>query len=139
MPTDFSDIHNAIDRAKREISRKRVVLESIRDDAIIPQLHNIFDTSGLGQWQPAVSSDNALLIDSGTLLNSLTSPNSGSFTIGNDYLEVRHSVSYGDFHEDGTGYLPQREIIGLLDENDPAITNIIQGWISVIESIVERF
>ena len=106
----------------------------IRDVFLIPNIDNIFDSDGLGTWAETTRS-NPILRDTLALYNSLTDPNSpdSSTVIEPNAFEFGSTLFYHDLHEGGWDEFnvnfPPRPIIGLIDEDDPQIGEILQNFI----------
>ena len=105
----------------------------VRDVFLIPNIDNIFNTDGLGTWDPT-SRPNPILRDTLALYNSLTNANDPNmdFTAAHNSFSFGSHLFYHELHEGGWDEFnvpfPPRPIIGLLDENDPEIGDIIQNF-----------
>lgn len=79
-----------------------------------------------------VAAHSTILIDTGRLFESLTTPDGTSDTIwitGDRFLTFGTSVPYAIFHETGTARMPARPAVGLSDETADQIADKIGEFV----------
>ena len=152
MPATFdvSDLQQALSRIRQDMSDLSPLLERVRDTLVITQIENIFDTDGLGTWDPTTR-PNPILRDTGALYDSLTSPNSDVFDItsraGLHELVITagsitggRGVFYHESHEGGYDEynvrFPPRPVLRLIDVDDSEVENEVQDY---IDEIADRY
>ena len=144
---DFSDITGSIASVQRFFSDFEPLLNRIVDEITVPDIEHIFATDGLGTWA-ATSRPNPILRDTYRLHGSVTDKNNNEFIIeitGN-LLSIdsdNSAVFYHKFHEDASQYnvrFPERPVIGLLDDTDPRIEDVVQDYIdTVVDDVLRQF
>ena len=144
---DFRDITGSIASVNRFFSDFEPLLNRIVDEFFVPEIEHIFDTDGLGTWAPT-SRPNPILRDTYRLQGSLTDRNHGEFLFeiqGNSLSADSDNspVFYHKFHEDADQYnvpFPERPVIGLLDDTDPRIEDIVQDYIdTAVNDVLRQF
>ena len=120
------------------------------DELLVPDIEHVFDTDGLGTWRPTTRS-NPILRDTFRLYNSLTDKNNSEFIIETEELKIiidyeDSPVFYHKFHEDGTEtkdgneWIPARPVVGLLDDTDPRIQELLETYVrEIIDTILQQF
>ena len=124
---DHADITSAIAYIRNAFANTSNLMQSIKDDFITPEIENIFDTDGYGTWDQT-SRPNPILRDTLLLKDSIDD----IIEIGNDTLSIdtdKSAATYHTYHEDSTPRFVARPVIGLLDDEDPRIEEIIEAWV----------
>ena len=112
--------------------------ESLWDDLIhdvlSPDIENVFDTEGLGQWSPRVDDlPHPILDKTGRLKSSYTQSGADGNIDERTPFSLRwgSDVEYADFHEQGTSRLPARPVIDLLVQSgfEQRVARYIDNWI----------
>lgn len=133
---DWQQERQALQEIRDELSDLSPLLERVRDEAIIAQVETLFDTDGLGQWDPTTR-PNPILRDTYDLYTSVTDPNSGVYQITAYDLDIDHTIFYGDLHEGGWDEFnvpyPPRPIFGLVDV-DADVARIGQEWADELDA-----
>ena len=141
---DFSDITGSIASVQRFFSDFEPLLNRIVDEITVPDIEHIFATDGLGTWA-ATSRPNPILRDTYRLHGSVTDKNNNEFIIeitGNRLsIDSDNSpVFYHGFHEDGTAKFPARPVVGLLDDTDPRIEDVVQDYVdTAVDDVLRQF
>ena len=124
---DHADITRAVAYIRNAFANTSNLMQSIKDDFVTPEIENIFDTDGYGTWDQT-SRPNPILRDTLLLKDSIDD----IIEIGHDTLSIdtdKSTASYHSLHEDGTTRFVARPVIGLLDDEDPRIEEIIEDWV----------
>ena len=124
---DHDDITRALDYIRNAFANTSDLMQSIKDDFITPEIENIFNTDGYGGWA-GTERPNPILRDTLLLQDSIDD----IIDVDNDSISIDTSDSsafYHDLHEEGTSRFEARPVIGLLDDEDPRIEEIIEEWI----------
>ncbi len=141
---DFSDISGSIASVQRFFSDLEPLLNRIADEITVPDIEHVFDTDGLGTWA-ATSRPNPILRDTYRLHRSVTDRGGSEFIIeiSGNRLSIdsdNSPVFYHSYHEDGTARFPARPVIGLLDDTDPRIEDLVQDYVgTAVDDVLRQF
>ena len=141
---DQRDILEAFNLLKDLLDDFSPLFERWRDEFYIVQTEYIFDTDGLGTWDPTTR-PNPILRDTYDLFNSYTDINDPNFqeTISGTRVSFDTGVYYADWHEQGTSRFVARPVAGLIDFDDPELERISQEYadedlLPRVQSILDR-
>lgn len=131
---DYRDILQALIYIRGQLEDFSPLFNRIIDEWYVVETENIFDTDGLGTWDPTTR-PNPILRDTYALFESYTDRGSPDFVadIGTHEFDVRTTVFYADWHEEGTVNHAARQVVGLLDDNDPVLAQIVQDYLNEID------
>ena len=146
---DFNDVYGSIASIERAFTDLTPFMNRWIDELLIPDIENIFSSNGLGTWLPTTRS-NPILRDELRLYKSVTDRNSPEFLIevdGNRMIidTEESSVFYHDWHEEGPDVyenvrFPARPVIGLLDDDDPRIDELLEDYVrELVDEILRQF
>ena len=141
---DFSDIIKSEASVRRFFSDFEPLLNRIVDEITVPDIEHIFDTDGLGTWDDT-SRPNPILRDTFRLHGSVTDRNNNEFIIeiSGNRLSIdsdNSPVFYHRWHEEGTSRFAARPVIGLLDETDPRIEDVVQNYVdTAVDDVLRQF
>lgn len=140
---NYQDILQALVYIRSQLEDFSPLFNRVIDEFYVVQTENIFDTDGLGTWDPTTR-PNPILRDTYELFDSYTDRNSADFDldIGTDEFSVRSTVFYADWHEYGWDrynvHYPPRPVVSLIDDNDPTLAQIVQDYVNDIDQQMDE-